>query len=57
MSVALDSAEPSDFGWGESDPDTLKMPENPAHRRIIETISLVAARHLPADVVCYRDMN
>ena len=39
------------------DPDTLKMPENPKHRRIIDAIGMVANHYVGADVVVYRDMN
>jgi Putative restriction endonuclease len=41
----------------EVDPDTLKVPENPEHRRIVDAIGVVAARHLQPGVVVYRDMN
>jgi Uma2 family endonuclease len=39
------------------DPDTLKMPENPKHRAMIETIAVVARHYVGSDVVVYRDMN
>ncbi len=39
-----------------ADPDDLKVPENPEHRRIIELIA-VAAEWLVPDVAIYRDMN
>jgi Putative restriction endonuclease len=39
------------------DPDTLKMPENPKHRRIIDAIGMVANHYVGADTVVYRDMN
>jgi hypothetical protein len=41
----------------EVDPDTLTVPENPEHRRIVDAIGVVAARHLQPDVIVYRDMN
>lgn len=39
------------------DPDTLKVPENPKHRAIVETIAVVARHYLGTDAVVYRDMN
>jgi Putative restriction endonuclease len=39
------------------DPDDLKMPESPEHRRVIDAIGIVASRLLGPDVVVYRDMN
>lgn len=39
------------------DPDTLKMPENPRHRRIIDAIGMVANHYVGAGTVVYRDMN
>ena len=39
------------------DPDDLKMPESPEHRRVIDAIGIVASRLLGTDVVVYRDMN
>jgi hypothetical protein len=39
------------------DPDTLKMPENPKHRRLIDAIGLVANHYVGAGTVVYRDMN
>jgi hypothetical protein len=39
------------------DPDTLKMPENPKHRRIIDAIGMVANHYVGAGTVVYRDMN
>jgi hypothetical protein len=39
------------------DPDTLKVPENPKHRRIIDAIAVAADTQLGRDVVVYRDMN
>jgi Putative restriction endonuclease len=39
------------------DPDDVKMPENPEHRRVIDAIGIVASRLLGPDVVVYRDMN
>jgi hypothetical protein len=39
------------------DPDDLKMPESPEHRRVIDAIGIVASRLLGSDVVVYRDMN
>ena len=39
------------------DPDTLKMPENPKHRRIIDAIGMVANHHVGEGTVVYRDMN
>jgi hypothetical protein len=39
------------------DPDTLKVPENPEHRRIVDAIGIVAARALRPHTSVYRDMN
>lgn len=39
------------------DPDDLKMPESPAHRRTVDAIALVAARLLGPDHQIFRDMN
>jgi Putative restriction endonuclease len=39
------------------DPDTLKMPDNPRHRRIIEAIGVAADTQVDSSVVVYRDMN
>jgi Putative restriction endonuclease len=39
------------------DPDDLKMPESPEHRRVIDAVGIVASRLLGPDVVVYRDMN
>jgi hypothetical protein len=41
----------------EVDPDTSKVPEDPEHRRIVDAIGVVAARHLQPGVIVYRDMN
>jgi hypothetical protein len=38
------------------DPDTLKMPESPEHRRVAELIAAVA-EHFVRTVAVYRDMN
>lgn len=38
------------------DPDDLKMPESPEHRRVTDLIAAVAEQLLP-DVAVYRDMN
>jgi Uma2 family endonuclease len=38
------------------DPDDLKMPESPEHRRVTDLIAAVAERLLP-DTAIYRDMN
>ena len=39
------------------DPDDLKMPENPRHRRAIELIALTAEARLGPGHTVYRDMN
>jgi Putative restriction endonuclease len=39
------------------DPDDVKMPESPEHRRVIDAIGIVASRLLGPEVVVYRDMN
>ena len=39
------------------DPDTLKVPENPEHRRVVDAIGIVASRELRPHTVVYRDMN
>lgn len=39
------------------DPDDVKMPESPEHRRVIDAIGIVASRLLGPDLVVYRDMN
>ena len=39
------------------DPDLVKMPENPRHRRIIELLAVAADRALRPEQVVYRDMN
>ena len=39
------------------DPDELKMPESPAHRRTIDMIALAAARMLGPEHRVFRDMN
>jgi hypothetical protein len=39
------------------DPDDLKMPESPEHRRVIDAMGIVASRLLGPNVVVYRDMN
>lgn len=48
-------------GWldvdDDVDPDTLKVPETPEHRRIVDAIGIVAAHHLSPDITVYRDMN
>jgi Putative restriction endonuclease len=48
-------------GWLDADddldPDTLKVPENPEHRRIVDAIGIVASRCLLPHTIVYRDMN
>ena len=39
------------------DPDTLKIPDNPRHHRIVEAIGVAADTQVEAGVVVYRDMN
>lgn len=39
------------------DPDTLKMPENPKHRDMVDMIAVVARHYVGTDTVVYRDMN
>jgi len=39
------------------DPDDLKMPENPRHRRAVEMVAAATERRLGSDLVVYRDMN
>jgi hypothetical protein len=39
------------------DPDELKMPESPAHRRTIDVIALAASRLLGPEHRVFRDMN
>ncbi len=39
------------------DPDTLKMPENPKHRRMIDTIAVVARHYVSTGTTVYCDMN
>ena len=39
------------------DPDSLKMPETPAHRRAVDLIGLAASRLLGVDSRVFRDMN
>ena len=41
----------------DADPYTLKVPENPDHRRIVDAIGIVGARQLRPNTVVYRDMN
>jgi Putative restriction endonuclease len=53
MSTAADWLDVED----DADPDTLKVPENPDHRRIVDAIGIVAARQLRPNTVVYRDMN
>jgi Putative restriction endonuclease len=53
MSTIADRLEADDA----IDPDTLKMPENPKHRRIIDAIAVAAETQLDVGVVVYRDMN
>ncbi len=57
--VALWSCPPLLTGDVEddADPDTLKMPENPDHRRIVDAIGIAAARQLRPNTIVYRDMN
>lgn len=40
-----------------ADPDELKMPESPEHRRVIDAIGVVASLLLEPALVVYRDMN
>ena len=40
-----------------ADPDTLKMPESSAHRRVIDLIGLAATTLVAADHRIFRDMN
>jgi hypothetical protein len=48
-------------GWLDADddldPDTVKVPENPEHRRIVDAIGIVASRCLLPHTMVYRDMN
>jgi Putative restriction endonuclease len=53
MATAMDWRDVDD----NADPDTLKMPENPRHQRIIKAIGMVADHYLGAGFVVYRDMN
>jgi Putative restriction endonuclease len=53
MSTAADWLDVED----DADPDTLKVPENPDHRRMVDAIGIVAARQLRPNTVVYRDMN
>lgn len=53
MSTATDWLAADD----DVDPDTLKVPESPEHRRIVDAIGIVAARELLPHTVVYRDMN
>lgn len=39
------------------DPDDVKMPENPHHRRVIDLITSVARLYLPAGTEQFNDMN
>jgi hypothetical protein len=49
MSTAADWLDVED----DADPDTLKVPENPDHRRIVDAIGIVAARQLRPNTVVY----
>jgi Putative restriction endonuclease len=40
-----------------ADPDELKMPESPEHRRVIDAIGVVASLLLETTLTVYRDMN
>ena len=42
---------------GLHDPDDLKMPESPHHRRVVDAIGLAATSLLGADFDVFRDMN
>ena len=39
------------------DPDTLKVPEHPHHRRLAEALGLTIDHEVKGRMVCYRDMN
>jgi hypothetical protein len=39
------------------DPDEITVPESPEHRRVVELIAAMSSLHLPAGVVCHRNMN
>lgn len=45
------------FGEAVPNPDELKVPESPHHRRVAEAIAAAVHYQLGAAVVCYRDMN
>ena len=40
-----------------ADPDDLKMPESPDHRRVIDAIGIIASTLLEPTLTVYRDMN
>jgi Putative restriction endonuclease len=54
MATATDRLDDDEFFV---DPDELKMPENPEHRRVINAIGVVARRALEPNARVYRDMN
>lgn len=45
------------LGEAVPNPDELKVPESPHHRRVAEAIAAAVHYQLGAAVVCYRDMN
>lgn len=53
MSTTADWLDADD----DLDPDTMKVPENPEHRRIVDAIGIVASRALRPHTMVYRDMN
>ena len=54
MATATDWVDDDEF---VPDPDELKMPESPEHRRVIDAIGIVATLLLQPTVRVYRDMN
>jgi len=54
MAMAVHAIEEPTF---EPDPDTIKVPESPEHRRVVELIGVISDRLLGEEYVTYRDMN
>lgn len=54
MATATECQDDDEF---VADPDELKMPESPEHRRVIDAIGIVASTLLERTLTVYRDMN